>query len=120
MKTKTMTTLHLKTLISGSPLRFARLLISLTFACFALCPMAQAVSPAPDGAYPGGNTAEGGNAMFSLTTGQFNTQSVSFHSRAIGEATSIRAWVLARYVTIRPAIKTQPLGLMLFTTTQPG
>jgi Chaperone of endosialidase len=42
-------------------------------ACFALCPMAQAVVPAPDGGYPGGNTAEGTNALFSLTTGVYNT-----------------------------------------------
>jgi hypothetical protein len=40
---------------------------------FALSPMAQAVSPAPDGGYPGGNTAEGQNALFSLTTGTYNT-----------------------------------------------
>jgi hypothetical protein len=42
-------------------------------ACFALCPVAQAVVPAPDGGYPGGNTAEGTNALFSLTTGVYNT-----------------------------------------------
>jgi uncharacterized coiled-coil protein SlyX len=43
-------------------------------ACFALCPVAQAqLSPAPDGGYPGGNTAEGTNALFSLTTGVYNT-----------------------------------------------
>jgi hypothetical protein len=34
---------------------------------------ALAVSPAPDGAYPNGNTAEGANALFSLTTGGGNT-----------------------------------------------
>ena len=40
---------------------------------FSLSPITQAVSPAPDGGYPGGNTAEGQNALFSLTGGTFNT-----------------------------------------------
>ena len=40
---------------------------------FALSQMAQAVSPAPDGGYPGGNTAEGQSALLSLTTGVYNT-----------------------------------------------
>jgi len=51
----------------------ARLLIPLVFACFALLPTAQAVLPAPDGGYPGGNTAEGTNALFSSTSGVYNT-----------------------------------------------
>jgi hypothetical protein len=46
---------------------------------FALLPMAQAVSPTPDGGYPGGNTAEGQNALLSLTTGTYNT-AVGFFS----------------------------------------
>ena len=33
-------------------------------------PKAKAVSPLPDGGYPGGNTAEGQNALLSLTTGE--------------------------------------------------
>ena len=41
--------------------------------CIGLFPNAQALSPAPDGGYPGGNTAEGQNALLSLTTGGYNT-----------------------------------------------
>jgi hypothetical protein len=47
-------------------------LIVLLLACFALPQRARAVSPAPDGGYAGGNTAEGASALFSLTTGGFN------------------------------------------------
>ena len=47
--------------------------ILLGLAWFALLPGAQAVSPAPDGGYPGGNTAEGQSALLSLTTGTYNT-----------------------------------------------
>lgn len=42
----------------------ALLLVVLVLACFAISPMAKAVVPAPDGGYPGGNTAEGTNALF--------------------------------------------------------
>src|SRR5215475_11500174 len=44
------------------------------FACFALLPKTQAVSPPPAGGYPGGNTAEGQNALLSLSNnGTYNT-----------------------------------------------
>jgi trimeric autotransporter adhesin len=49
--------------------KFATILL----ACFALLPSVQAVNPPPDGGYPGGNTAEGQNALLSLSTGTFNT-----------------------------------------------
>ena len=39
----------------------------------AFCQKAHAVVPAPDGGYPGSNTAEGQNALFTLTTGTYNT-----------------------------------------------
>ena len=51
----------------------ALLFVSLLIGCFAISPMAQAVSPAPDGGYGNGNTAEGTNALFSLTNGATNT-----------------------------------------------
>ncbi len=68
-----MTTLHLRKSIGRSPLRRGLLLIPLALVCFGLSPRAQAVVPAPDGAYPGFNTAEGTNALFSLSSGVWNT-----------------------------------------------
>jgi uncharacterized coiled-coil protein SlyX len=47
--------------------------VLLMIGSFALLRFAQAVVPPPDGGYPGGNTAEGQNALFSLTTGTYNT-----------------------------------------------
>jgi hypothetical protein len=48
-------------------------LFLVALACFGLLPKAQAVSPAPDGGYPGFTTAEGQNALLQLTTGTANT-----------------------------------------------
>jgi endosialidase-like protein len=47
--------------------------IAMALACFALSPVARAVSPPPDGGYPRSNTAEGTDALKSLSTGAFNT-----------------------------------------------
>jgi Chaperone of endosialidase len=47
--------------------------ILLALACFALLPRVEAVSPPPDGGYPGGNTAEGQGALSSRITGTYNT-----------------------------------------------
>jgi len=41
--------------------------------CIRFSPNVQAVSPPPDGGYPGGNTAEGTNALLSLTSGVWNS-----------------------------------------------
>jgi hypothetical protein len=50
-------------------------LMPLAVVCFALAPPAGAagLSPAPDGGYPGGTTAEGDFALAILTTGAHNT-----------------------------------------------
>jgi hypothetical protein len=67
------TTLPLNNSINRSPVRLAFLLIALVLDCFALSPLAWAVDPPPDGGYPNFNTAEGEDALFSLTTGSNNT-----------------------------------------------
>jgi hypothetical protein len=49
------------------------ILVFLLLACIGVASKVEAVSPPPDGGYPGGNTAEGQAALFSLTTGTGNT-----------------------------------------------
>jgi len=68
-----MTTLNLRKSIGRSPLRLGFLLIPMVLVCFALSPAVRAVDPPPDGGYPNQNTAEGDDALFSLTTGTDNT-----------------------------------------------
>jgi hypothetical protein len=63
------------------------LFVSFLIGYIAISPNAQAVSPAPDGGYPGGNTAEGQNALLSLTTGTYNN--------AVGTRDKPRQGVLA-------------------------
>ena len=64
-----MTTLPLRKSIDRSPSRLGFFFIPLVLGCFALLSTLQALTPAPDGGYPNGNTAEGEDALFSLTTG---------------------------------------------------
>jgi len=75
LKTKNMTTLHLRKSSGRSPLRRGLFLIALVLACFGLSPTAQTAlpPPAPDGGYINDNTAEGSGALSSLTTGTDNT-----------------------------------------------
>jgi uncharacterized coiled-coil protein SlyX len=85
-----MTTLRSIKSMAQSPLRLALLLIPLVFACFGLLPTVQAVDPAPDGgygppAYGVGNTAEGEDPLFNLTSGAFNT-AIGF--RSLGSLTT--------------------------------
>jgi len=70
MKTTTLST-NLRKRLFLIPLLACSLLIT-----------AQAVSPPPDGGYPGGNAAEGQNALLSLTTGTYNT-GVGFFSLSV-------------------------------------
>ena len=70
---KTSQASELRRPVNRSPLRLAFLLAPILLGWCALSPLLQAVVPAPDGGYPGGNTAEGQNALFNLTTGTYNT-----------------------------------------------
>ena len=82
MKTKNIAISQLENLRNRSSSRRSLFLIPLALLCFALLPESQAVSPAPDGGYPGGNTAEGQNALFGLTSGGYNTAVGFFSLRA--------------------------------------
>ena len=65
-------------------MKIFELFVAFALVCFAPVPISQAVSPPPDGGYPGGNTAEGQSALFSLTTGGFNTAVGFFSLRVNG------------------------------------
>ena len=59
--------------VQNSINRCGLFLVSFLFAYVAFLQRAQAVSPPPDGGYPGANTAEGQNALLNLTSGTYNT-----------------------------------------------
>src|SRR5437588_6199169 len=71
-KTNNMTTLQFKKSL-GRSLSWRCGFVLLALACFVLIQNTQAVNPPPDGGYPGANTAEGTDALFSLTSGIANT-----------------------------------------------
>src|SRR5438874_13013159 len=77
MKTRTIkiNTARKRTRNSTNPATSMRssVLILLLLASVGVSSKVEAVSPPPDGGYPGGNTAEGQAALFSLTTGTGNT-----------------------------------------------
>jgi trimeric autotransporter adhesin len=62
--------------------RIPPVLITFALVCVALVQNAQAIFPPPDGDYPGGNTAEGQEALSSLTDGTYNTAVGFFSLRA--------------------------------------
>src|SRR5574338_1695465 len=63
---------------------YRKVLNILALGGFTLCQVSRvfAITPPPDGGYPNGNTAEGQNALLSLTTGGYNTAVGFFSLRA--------------------------------------
>src|SRR5438045_5916169 len=73
-------TLHdIPSQISRPPLRRCFPVVLLMLGLFALSLTARAVDPPPDGGYPLGNTAEGDNALQSVTSG-FDDTAIGFNA----------------------------------------
>ena len=63
----------MKSIIQFKAITPPLVIITVALLCLAATgPRVQAVTPPPDGGYPGGNTAEGQNALLSRSTGGFN------------------------------------------------
>jgi hypothetical protein len=70
------------------------LLVPMAVALFGLSPVTRAVSPPPDGGYPNANTAEGTDALFSVTSG-FDNTAVGFETlfgNTTGSANTATGW----------------------------
>ena len=91
------------------------ILIPLTLAWFALSPTARAVDPPPDGGYPGDNTAEGTDALFSLTGGTENTalgaDALYYNAGGTGNTANGIQALYKRSIATQPATITQPTVL---------
>jgi Chaperone of endosialidase len=101
-----------------SPSRLALLLTPLVFACFALSESVQAVVPPPDGGYPNFTTAEGTNALQSLTTGSANT-AVGWYSLFSDTTGGFNTGVGAGALALNNAENNTAIGVaaLLFNTT---
>jgi hypothetical protein len=86
-------------------------LILMGIVCIGLLPNARAVNPAPDGGYPGFNTAEGDNALKNLNTaaGVGNTAVVGFRSSPTSKAASTQPLALEPLRSI-PGVQTRALA----------
>jgi hypothetical protein len=73
--------------------------ITIILSCLACLPFAQAISPTPDGCYPGFTTAEGCGALNSLTTGAGNT-GLGWRSLFLNSSASFNTGVGAGALTL--------------------
>jgi len=90
------------------------------FLCLStVTPNAPAVSPPPDGGYPGGNTAEGQNALLTLTTGGYNT-AVGFFSLRSDSAASFNTAVGAGALLFSNADENTAIGAVALLSNTTG
>jgi hypothetical protein len=94
------------------------LLITFSLVCLALLPEVQAVVPAPDGAYPNFTTAEGQNALQSLSTGIANT-GIGWYSLFAADSGSYNTAVGAGALDLNTADNNTAVGVaaLLLNTT---
>src|ERR1700749_2433888 len=99
-------------------MKIFRLFIVFTVSCFALSPAMHAVVPAPDGSYPGLNTAEGDNALLSLTTGTANA-AIGWRSLRSNTAGNLNTGVGAGTLLLNTVDNNTAIGAaaLLFNTT---
>ena len=82
-------------------------------------PTLQAVVPPPDGGYPGGNTAEGQNALLNLTTGGFNA-AVGFLSLRSNTTGSFNTAIGAGTLFVNTADQNTAVGAAALLNTNGG
>jgi len=80
-----------------------------TLASCVVSPAIMAVTPAPDGGYPGGTTAEGQNALLSLTSGTYNT-AVGFLSLELNTTNSLNTGIGAGALLANTADQNTAIG----------
>ncbi len=106
-------------LIKRSLSRQVFLVIALLFGCFTLLPIARAVTLAPAGGSPNANTAEGTDALFSLTSGLTTRPAVYSRSIPTSLVTTTQRLVPEHFSTIR-WMRTQRFGLSHWSSTPLG
>jgi hypothetical protein len=108
-----------KSVLFGARRGFLLIPMAGALAWFAPSPAARAVTPAPDGGYLGFNTAEGTDALFSLSTGTNNTAAGFEASFKTQPASTTRPPVHLRSSSTQPAAATPPTALVRSKSTQP-
>ena len=98
-----------------------RFLILLLLICLGFLSRMQAVTPAPDGGYPNGNTAEGESALLELTGGTYNT-AVGFISLASNVIGTLNTATGAAALVLNTADRNTAIGAgaLLSNTTGPN